>query len=159
MEKIIIGSDHGGFRLKEELKAYLLKKGLRVVDAGTGSEESCDYTDYAAAVAHKVSRREFRRGILICKSGIGNAIVANKFPGVRAALCYGLACARLSREHNDSNILVLGAAFTGAALAKRMADAWLKTGFAGGRHRRRVDKIKKIERFIAQSYLERKGHR
>lgn len=148
MEKIIIGSDHGGFALKEELKAYIGKKGFGVVDAGTYNEESCDYTDYAFEVARKVSARAYKRGILICKSGIGNSIVANRFPGVRAALCYELKCARLSREHNDSNILVLGSAFTAKALAKRMVDTWLTTPFAGGRHKRRLNKIKQVEEYV-----------
>ncbi len=150
MEKIIIGSDHGGFCLKEELKKFLAKKGFAVRDAGTFSEESCDYTVFAAEVARNVSQRKFKRGILICKSGIGNSIVANRFPGVRAALCYTMTCARLSREHNDSNILVLGAAFTPAPLAKRMTDIWLRTQFAGGRHARRLNNIRKIEKFIQQ---------
>lgn len=148
MDKIIIGSDHGGFKLKEALKGFLAKKGFAVTDAGTYSEESCDYTDYAFEVARRVSRRGFRRGILICKSGIGNSIVANRFPGVRAALCYNATCARLSREHNDSNILVLGSAFTDTATARRMIDIWIKTPFAGGRHKRRLDKIRKVEEYI-----------
>lgn len=156
MDKIMIGSDHGGYPLKEDLKAYLSRKGYPVVDAGTFSEESCDYTDYAFAVAKGVSERKCRRGILICKSGIGNSIAANKLPGVRAALCYNLTCTRLSREHNDSNILVLGAAFTPAALAKRMVDTWLKTEFAGGRHTRRLNKIRKIERYVAGICSKRK---
>jgi ribose 5-phosphate isomerase B len=150
MEKIIIGSDHGGFRLKETLRKFLAAKGFTVTDVGTFSEESCDYTDYAFEAARRVSSGEYRRGILICKSGIGNSIVANRFPRVRAALCYNALCARLSREHNDSNILVLGAAFTAPALAKRMVGVWLKTPFAGGRHKRRLDKIRKVETYIRQ---------
>jgi ribose 5-phosphate isomerase B len=150
MEKIIIGADHGGFKLKEELRAYLSRKRFVVVDAGTYSEERCDYTDSAFEVAKNVSVGRYKRGILICNSGVGDSIVANKFPGVRAALCGDMVCARLSREHNDSNILVLGAAFTGKALAKRMVALWLKTPFAGGRHRRRLNKLKQIERYVAR---------
>ena len=150
MEKIIIGADHGGFRLKEELIAFLQKKGFAVTDAGTYSEERVDYPDSAAAVARKVSRRSFKRGILICKSGIGNSIVANRFPGVRAALCYSVKAGRLSREHNDSNILVLGSMFTGPAVSKRIVDVWLSTAFAGGRHACRLRKIREIEKEISR---------
>jgi ribose 5-phosphate isomerase B len=150
MEKIIVGADHGGFKLKEEVRAYLGRKGFSVTDAGTYSPESCDYPDSAFEVANGVSTGAYKRGILICKSGVGDSIVANKFPGVRAALCGAVVCARLSREHNDSNILVLGSAFTDTATSKRMVDIWLKTPFAGGRHKRRIDKIKKIEQYILE---------
>lgn len=143
--KIIIGSDHGGFRLKEKLKAFLQAKGYRVVDAGCFNPEPCDYPRSAYEVSRRVAKGEFTRGILICKSGIGNSIAANKLKGVRAALCYNLKAAGLSRRHNDANILVLGAMFVNAALAKRMAGLWLKTGFEGGRHLRRVNQIKEIE--------------
>ena len=149
MEKIIVGSDHGGFALKEALKGFLTRKGYRVTDVGTYSEESCDYTDYAVAAARQVASGKYRRGIIICKSGIGNSIVANRLPGVRAALCYTLICAKLSREHNDSNMLVLGSAFTAPGLAKRMVTAWLATPFAGGRHARRLRKIKQVELYAA----------
>ncbi|MDD2703403.1 MAG: ribose 5-phosphate isomerase B [Candidatus Omnitrophica bacterium] len=148
MEKIIIGSDHAGFKLKEEVKKYLEKKGLRVEDAGTYSEERCDYPRYAAAVAEKVSVGKFKRGILICMTGIGNSIVANRFPGVRASLCCNIKAARLTREHNDSNILVLGAAFIDRRLAGRIVQVWLRTPFSGGRHARRLNLIKKVEHMI-----------
>jgi ribose 5-phosphate isomerase B len=148
MEKIIIGSDHAGFRLKENIKKYLEKKGLRVEDAGTYSEERCDYPRYAAAVAEKVSAGRVKKGILICMTGIGNSIVANRFPGVRASLCYTIKAARLTREHNDSNILVLGSAFMDEKLAGRIVQVWLRTPFAGGRHARRLNLIKQIERTI-----------
>ena len=148
MEKVIIGSDHAGFCLKESIRKYLEKKGLRVEDAGTYSQERCDYPLYAAAVAQKVSTGAVKRGILICMTGIGNSIVANRFPGVRASLCYTIKAARLTREHNDSNILVLGAAFTDENTAKRIVQVWLRTPFAGGRHARRLDLIKRIERTI-----------
>ncbi len=148
MKRIIIACDHGGFALKEKLKAYLEKKGLSVTDLGTFSAERCDYPQFAYKLAQKISRREFRRGILICKSGIGNSIVANRLPGVRAALCSSVRAARLSREHNDSNVLSLGASFVNPSLAMRITDTWLKTEFQGGRHKRRLDQIKIIERKV-----------
>ena len=148
MQKIIIGSDHGGFRLKENIKAYLEKAGFKVYDAGTYSEDSCDYPVFAAEVAKLVSKGKYKRGILVCKSGIGNSIVANKFRGVRAALCYNAVAARLSRQHNDSNVLVLGSAFVKADLAKRMVSAWLNTKFLGGRHLRRIQLINQIDKKI-----------
>ncbi|MCU0666434.1 MAG: ribose 5-phosphate isomerase B [Candidatus Omnitrophica bacterium] len=146
MKKIIIGSDHGGFALKESLKPYLIKSGYKVKDVGAYSEESCDYPSTASAVAREVSSGRLKQGILICKSGIGNSIVANKFPRVRAALAYNLEAAKLSRQHNDSNILVMGSLFVKPALAKKMARVWLDTAFEGGRHKRRVDLINKIEK-------------
>jgi len=145
MKKLIIGSDHAGFKLKSEIIKFLKKKGFLVKDAGTFCEESCDYPVFASAVAGAVSQGKFKRGILICKSGIGNSIVANKFKGVRAALCYNVKAAQLSRQHNDSNVLVLGSAFVKNALAKRITFVWLNTEFVGGRHLRRVNLIKKIE--------------
>lgn len=145
MKSIVIGSDHGGFKLKEKLKASLEKQGYRIKDVGCFNQESCDYPQYAYEVARLVSSGRFPRGILICKSGIGNSIVANKLKGVRAALCYNLRAAKLSRRHNDANILILGALFTKEALAKRMASLWLRTEFEGGRHLRRVRQIGKIE--------------
>lgn len=145
MEKIVIGSDHGGFRLKEKLKAFLAKKGFGIEDVGCFNQESCDYPEYAYTVAKRISEGEFKRGILICKSGIGNSIAANKVKGIRAALCYNLQAVRLSRRHNDANLLVLGSLFVNEPLAKRMAGIWLKTEFEGGRHQRRLDKIKDIE--------------
>jgi len=148
MSKLLIASDHAGFVLKEKLKAYLDKKGFTVKDLGTYSKERCDYPEYAYNLAKDVSSGKYKRGVLICKSGIGNSIVANKLPGVRAALCYSLKTAKLSREHNDSNILVLGSAFVNADLAKRMVIAWLNTKFLGGRHLKRVKLINKIEQKI-----------
>lgn len=148
MEKIIIASDHGGFRLKEGIKKYLQKKGFQVKDLGSHSEESVDYPAYASWLAEEIAAKRFKKGILICKSGIGNSIVANRFAGVRAALCYNLKSARLSRLHNDSNVLVLGAIFVNINLAKRILKVWLSTKFEGGRHARRLNQIKKIERKI-----------
>jgi ribose 5-phosphate isomerase B len=148
MKTILIASDHAGFRLKEKLKPYLAQKGLDVKDLGAYSEESVDYPEFAADLAAKISKRKYPRGLLICKSGIGNSIVANRFPGVRAALCYNVKAARLSREHNDSNVLVLGSAFVAEPSARKIISVWLKTEFQGGRHSRRLNRIKKIEKEI-----------
>lgn len=144
-----LGSDHGGWRLKEYLKGELQKKGLSVRDCGTFSEESMDYPDTAFEVAAMVSEGTAERGILICKTGIGNCIVANKLKRVRAALCYNPKAARLSRLHNDANVLVLGALFVNRKQAKRIIDIWLATAFEGGRHERRLKKIERIERLCA----------
>lgn len=145
-KRIVMGSDHGGFRLKEKLKAFLEKRGYQVKDAGCLNRSSCDYPEYAYEVARLVSSGRFSRGILICKSGIGNSIVANKLKGVRAALCYNLRAAKLSRRHNDANLLVLGALFVKEPLARRMVSIWLRTAFEGGRHLRRVRQIDEIDK-------------
>lgn len=145
MKTILIASDHAGFILKEKLNRFLAKKSFSVKDLGTDSRDSCDYPDFAACLAQNISRRKCKLGILICKSGIGSSIVANRFAGVRAALCYNMQAARLSRQHNDSNVLVLGSVFVNEKLAKRIVNVWLNTDFAGGRHQRRLNKIKKIE--------------
>ncbi|MDD4909753.1 MAG: ribose 5-phosphate isomerase B [Candidatus Omnitrophica bacterium] len=146
--KIVIGADHGGFKLKEELLRFLKKKGIEVSDFGTYSEESCDYPEISYRVARAVSKKQYNRGILICKSGIGNSIVANKVRGVRAALAYNLKAAEFSRRHNDANVLVLGASFVTGDTAKKIVDAWLNTEFEGGRHSRRVRQISAIEKKI-----------
>ena len=148
MSTILVASDHAGFTLKEKLKPYLRKLGFKVKDLGASSDERTDYPKFAYRLAKQVSSARFKKGILICKSGIGNSIVANRLPGVRAALCYNLRAVRLSREHNDSNVLVLGSAFVNLKLAKRMIKVWLDTKFLGGRHRRRLNQIIKIEREI-----------
>ncbi len=145
MSKILIACDHAGFSLKEKLKVYLEKKGISVKDLGTYSKERCDYPVQAYDLAKNISTGKFKRGILICKSGIGNSIVANRLPKVRAALCHNTRIAKLSREHNDSNVLVLGSAFVKADLAKRIVLAWLNTKFLGGRHLRRVKLIERIK--------------
>ena len=150
MKKMLIASDHAGFALKEELKIYLGKLGFFVKDMGTYSTESCDYPVFAGELARSISEKKYTRGILICKSGIGNSIVANRYPGVRAGLCYNLTTARLSREHNDCNVLVLGSAFVKQALAKRILRRWLDTKFAGGRHQRRLNRIEKIEKELGR---------
>ena len=141
VSNIIIGSDHAGFCLKEELKRSI----TGMTDVGTYSEEPVDYPDVAARVARAISSGEFERGILICGSGVGMSIVANRFPGVRAALCTDADTARLSRMHNDSNVLVLAGRRTQAETAFELLDIWLDTAFEGGRHGRRLDKIKDIE--------------
>ncbi len=146
--KIAIGSDHGGFRLKQQIVKFLRLKKYKVKDFGINREESCDYPAIAYDVAKSVARRDSNRGILVCKSGIGNCIVANKVKGVRAALCYNIKVTKLSRKHNDSNILVLGALFTNIAKAKKMIDIWLNTEFEGGRHLRRIRQIERIEKSV-----------
>ncbi|MFA5355825.1 MAG: ribose 5-phosphate isomerase B [Candidatus Omnitrophota bacterium] len=146
MKKIVIGSDHGGFALKEELKRFLEKKGFKVKDVGAYSTDSCDYPVSAYNVANEVSTGRYRQGLLICKSGIGNSIVANRLPGVCAALCYNAKAARLSREHNDSNVLVMGSLFVNKDSAKRILNIWLNTSFQGGRHQRRLNLLKNIEK-------------
>jgi ribose 5-phosphate isomerase B len=143
MNKILIAADHAGFVLKERLKDYLGKKGIGVEDLGAYSKERCDYPEYAYSLAKAISSGKYKRGVLICKSGIGNSIAANRVAGVRAALCYNLKAARLSREHNDSNVLVLGSAFVKTDLAKRMVIVWLNTNFLGGRHLKRIKLIDK----------------
>jgi len=149
VKTILIASDHAGFSLKERLKDYLAKIDYAPRDLGTYSLDSCDYPDFAAALAREISRGKFKQGIIICKSGIGSSIIANRFQGVRAALCYNTKAARLSREHNDSNVLVLGSAFVRPDAAKKILGIWLKTKFPGvARHLRRLNKIKKIEEGI-----------
>ncbi|MEA3328920.1 MAG: ribose 5-phosphate isomerase B, partial [Candidatus Omnitrophota bacterium] len=144
--RIIIGSDHAGYRLKEQIKKSLLKTKHKVIDAGTGDLESCDYPEYGVKAARAVSLKKVDRGILICGTGIGMSMVANKLPGIRAALCHNMKGACLSREHNNANILVLAARFTSKDLAVRITMLWLKTGFHGGRHRRRLKKLTAIEK-------------
>ena len=144
--QIGLACDHGGFELKEELKAFLKSTGVEPIDMGSFNEESVDYPDFGVRVAEKVSRGELERGILICGTGIGMSIVANKFPGVRAALANDLYSARCSREHNDANVLVIGGRIIGRGMALEIVKVWLNTSFAGGRHQRRIDKIKALEK-------------
>lgn len=141
---VAIGADHGGFAMKEMLKTELQGK-YTVIDCGTNSTESVDYPDFALAVAEQVASGRAWRGIMIDGAGIGSCMVANKVPGVRAALCYDYASAVNSREHNDANVLTLGAGLIGNALAKQIAETWLKTAFGGGRHGKRIDKITAVE--------------
>ena len=143
---IAIGADHGGFDLKEELKGYLTEWGYTVLDQGTSNRDAVDYPDFAEAVANAVVRGDASLGIVIDSAGIGSSIAANKVPGARAALCYDRATARNSREHNDANILSLGARLIPADVAREIVAAWLETPFAGGRHQKRIDKIRAIEK-------------
>ena len=146
VSRIAVGADHGGFDLKETLAAHLAEQGYRMVDCGTHSSESVDYPDFAAAVARRVADGECDAGIIVDGAGIGSAMVANKVPGVRAALCYDISSARNSREHNHANVLTLGAGLIGRGLALQIADAWLATPWGPGRHAQRVDKITEVER-------------
>lgn len=143
--RVALGADHGGYRLKEAIKGWLDEMGVEWVDCGTHSADSVDYPDYALEVARRVAGGECDRGILVCGTGIGMCIVANKVPGIRAALCHDVFSARATREHNDSNVLTLGERVVGEGLARAIVETWLSTPFAGGRHARRVEKIKVIE--------------
>jgi ribose 5-phosphate isomerase B len=143
---VALGTDHGGVDLKEILKKHLTEKGFSVIDCGTNTKDSVDYPDIALSVAELVSNGKAWRGIVIDGAGIGSCMAANKVPGVRAALCYDYATAVNSREHNNANVLTLGAGLIGINLAKLIVDTWLKTAFGGGRHARRVDKIMAIEK-------------
>jgi len=141
---VIIGCDHAAFGLKERIKAFIIDQGIKVEDIGTFNEDSVDYTDFGIRVASAVSKKEFERGILICGTGIGMSIVANRFPGVRAALCTEIFSARMSRSHNDANILVLGGRVIGDILALEIVKTWMETPFEAGRHQKRIDKIDEI---------------
>lgn len=142
---VAVGADHGGYAMKEVLEEHLKANGYTVIDCGTNSTQAVDYPDFAEAVARKVASGEAWRGIIVDGAGIGSCMAANKVRGVRAALCYDYATAVNSREHNDANVLTLGAGLIGLALAKQIADTWLRTEFGGGRHAGRVDKIMAIE--------------
>lgn len=143
---VALGADHAGLELKEYLKTHLKDWGYQVDDQGTFSAAAVDYPDFARAVAEAVARGRAWRGIIVDGAGIGSAMAANKVPGVRAALCYDKASARNSREHNDANVLTLGARFLSAELAREIVVLWLETPFAGGRHQKRIDKITAIEK-------------
>lgn len=142
--KIILGSDHGGYSLKESIKKYLTERGIEVIDKGCYSQESVDYPVYAKLVADSINSKEGDFGILVCGTGLGISIAANKVKGIRAALCYNTTVARLSREHNNANILALGGRMTGDVLAFEIVDIFLNTEFLGGRHQKRVDMIEKL---------------
>lgn len=141
---IVIGSDHAAYQLKEKIKSYLTENGIIIKDIGTQSESSVDYPDYGIRVASLVSAGGFTRGILLCGSGIGMSIVANRFSNVRAALCNDLFSAITSRKHNNSNVLVMGARIIGEALAIEILKAWLETAYEGGRHQQRLDKFNSL---------------
>jgi len=143
---VAIGADHGGFELKEALKSEITTLGFEIQDVGTNSKEAVDYPDFAHAVAQLVSTGKAWRGIMIDGAGIGSCIVANKVPGVRAGMGYDISSASNSREHNDTNVLTLGAGLIGVALARQIVRTWLTTEFGGGRHAPRVDKINAVEK-------------
>jgi ribose 5-phosphate isomerase B len=148
MKKIAIASDHGGFDLKESVITFLLKKGWEVDNLGAPSTDSVDYPDYGIKVAKAIIEKKFVRGILICGTGVGMSIVVNRFPGIRGTLCSDVYTAKMCREHNDSNILILGGRVISVSLASEILDIWLKTEFEGGRHQRRLDKIKEIDAYL-----------
>jgi ribose 5-phosphate isomerase B len=143
---VAIGADHGGFELKETLKKDLNEGGYEVIDVGTTSKEAVDYPDFAHTVAQLVASGKAWRGVMIDGAGIGSCMVANKVPGVRAAMAYDYASASNSREHNDANVLTLGAGLIGVALARQILKVWLTTEFGGGRHQKRIDKIIAVEK-------------
>lgn len=142
---VVLASDHRGYQLKETFKKILEGKKIEFLDVGTFSADSVDYSDFATLAAEKVSHGDCERGILICGSGIGMCIVGNKFPGIRAALCHTVTAAEMSRRHNDSNMLCLGADVVNEELARKILQVWLETQFEGGRHLRRIEKISALE--------------
>jgi ribose 5-phosphate isomerase B len=144
-EKILIASDHAGFELKEQLERALGELGFDVQDLGTDSPESADYADYAHPLAQKVSNGDVKRGVLLCGTGLGMSYTANRYPHVRAAVAWNPEVAKLAREHNDSNVLVVPARFVTEAQGVAILRTWLDTAFEGGRHARRVDKIEKTD--------------
>jgi ribose 5-phosphate isomerase B len=144
--KAAIGNDHAGFKLKNAIREYFKKKGIACKDFGSNNESPVDYPDYALPVALAVSKGEYDCGILICGTGIGMSIAANKVPGIRGAVCHNVFTAKVSRAHNDANILLLGGRILSKKEALRIVGVWLKTKAEGGRHRRRVKKIAQIER-------------
>jgi len=141
---IVMGCDHAAYETKEKLKAYLLSNGHTVEDVGAYGTESVDYPDYGKKVASLVSEGRYARGVLLCGTGLGMSMVANRFPGVRAALCHDLFGAIMSRRHNDANILVLGGRVTGETLAEEIVKVWLATPFEDGRHQKRLDMFDRI---------------
>ena len=145
VQKVIIGSDHAGYTLKQEVIAHLKEQGLDVTDVGTDSTESCDFPVFAEALCHQIQDGTFSLGILICGTGIGMSMVANKCRGIRAACCSETYSARLTRMHNDANVLCFGARVVGSGTALDMVDAFLSTEFLGGRHQRRVDMISDVD--------------
>ena len=149
----IIASDHGGLDLKESIKAYLEKRGIEVRDLGTDNGDSVDYPDFGERVGKAISVGEAEKGILICGTGIGMSIVANKFPGVRAALIWDDFTARMSKEHNNANIIVMGGRMLTSEKANEMVGVWLDAHFEGGRHQKRLDKIAQIEEDIRAGRL------
>ncbi len=151
MKKIAIGADHRGYLAKERLKQFLTQLGYEVEDFGTYSQKSIDYPDIAFPVSKAIIDGKFDRAILLCGTGLGMSISANKVPGIRAALCHDELTAQMSRQHNDANILCLPADLIGEALMRRIVEVWLETAFEGGRHARRVQKIIEAEEYFSNS--------
>jgi len=145
MKKIAIASDHGGFDLKESVMGTLRDKGFEIDDLGPSSAESVDYPDYGIKLAQVIVEQKVERGIVICGTGVGMSIVVNRFPGIRGTLCSDVYTAKMCREHNDSNILIMGGRVIDKELALEIVGIWLKTKFEGGRHQRRLDKINEID--------------
>jgi ribose 5-phosphate isomerase B len=143
--KVALGCDHAGFILKDVVRACLAQAGHEVLDEGTDSDASCDWPEFAERVARRVVSGEAERGIVICGTGIGMSMTANKLPGVRAALCNDLYTARYSRLHNDANVLAMGARVIGPGMAEEIVSVWMETPFEGGRHSRRLEKLKEVE--------------
>ena len=141
MKKISIASDHGGFNLKEDISLFLNQLGFEVNDLGPSNSNAVDYPDYGISIATYISDNIDTRGIVICGTGVGMSIVVNRFPGIRGALCSDIYTAKLSREHNDSNLLVMGGRVVGVGLAREIVQVWLNTPFEGGRHIKRIEKI------------------
>jgi len=146
MDLISIASDHGGFSLKLDIVSFLNELGYEVKDMGPKNQKSVDYPDYGIRIAQVVTQNTGSRGILICGTGIGMSIVVNRFPGIRGTLCSDLYTAKLCREHNDSNILIMGGRIVGHGLAREIVSVWLKTPFDGGRHQKRLDKINQLDK-------------
>ena len=148
MELIGIASDHGGFDLKANIVSFLSELGYELIDMGPENSDSVDYPDYGIKIAQAITNNKVSRGIVICGTGIGMSIVVNRFSGIRGALCCDIFTAKLSREHNDSNILIMGGRVVDHNLAKEIVRVWLNTRFEGGRHLKRLDKISKLDKSI-----------
>ena len=146
MDSIGIASDHGGFNLKKDIISLLSELGYEVNDMGPASDDSVDYPDYGISVADAVTNNVVSRGIVLCGTGIGMSIVVNRFPGIRGTLCSDVYTAKLCREHNDSNILIMGGRVVGSGLAREIVKVWLQTPFEGGRHQKRLDKIAQFDK-------------
>ena len=150
MNKLVIASDHAGFELKESVVAFLHNMGVEFEDFGPVNSDRVDYPDYGIQVAKAVIDKKVDRGIVICGTGVGMSIVVNRFPGIRGTLCSDLYTAKMCREHNDSNILIMGGRVIGKGLAEEIVKTWLETPFEGGRHQQRLDKIEEIDRTLTK---------
>lgn len=153
MKNLVIASDHAGFELKETIRDYLKSEGIEVEDLGPTNTNAVDYPDYGVKLAKVVAENETKRGIVICGTGIGMSIVVNRFPKIRGTLCVDVYTAKLCREHNDSNILILGGRVVGKGLAIEIVKTWLNTPFEGGRHQKRLDKINNIDELLLKGEL------